>query len=173
MALAAALSTVPITATLFLLLSDRRRTTALPFLAGWVVGTAAALILATIAAQAIPARNRLFGSLIDNLEIAVGIALVLFGLYLVLAGIRGGEKLGGAWSLRAMIVLPLAFVLFGVLMTHAGFVPALVALIFGSALASPQFRLIEVAVLTVVLIAAAIAIFIFGLGLPYPLLAGF
>ena len=35
-ALAAALSTVPITATIFILLSERRRTTALPFLTGWV-----------------------------------------------------------------------------------------------------------------------------------------
>ncbi len=40
-ALAAAMSTVPIMATLFILLSDRRRVTALPFLSGWVLGTAA------------------------------------------------------------------------------------------------------------------------------------
>ena len=46
-------------------------------------------------------------------------------------------------------------------------------LIFGSALASPQFRLTEVVLLTVVLIAGSIAIFVWGLGLPYPLFADF
>lgn len=79
-ALAVALSTVPITATLFILLSERRKATALPFLSGWVIGTAAGLILATLAAQALPGRPRQFASLIDNLEILLGSALVLFGL---------------------------------------------------------------------------------------------
>ena len=72
-----------------------------------------------------------------------------------------------------MIVLPLAFVLFGVLMTYAGFVPALLALIFGSALASPQFRLVEFVLLSVVLVALWVALFVYGLGLPYQLLADF
>ncbi len=103
----------------------------------------------------------------------LGGILILFGLYLVVAGLRSNEKIKGSWSLRAMIVLPLAFVLFGVLMTHAGFVPALLALIFGSALASPQFRLVEVLLLSVVLIAISVALFVWGLGLPYQLLADF
>ncbi|MGH3336286.1 MAG: GAP family protein [Nocardioides sp.] len=79
-ALAAALSTVPIMATLFILLSERRRVTALPFMSGWVIGSAAGLILATLAAQALPGRPRQFASLVDNLEIAIGSALVVFGL---------------------------------------------------------------------------------------------
>jgi Sap, sulfolipid-1-addressing protein len=79
-ALAAALSTVPIMATLFILLSERRRATALPFLFGWVIGTAAAVILATVAAQSLPGRPRQFASLIDNLEIVIGSACVVFGL---------------------------------------------------------------------------------------------
>ena len=48
-AAAAALSTVPITAMIFILLSERRSATALPFLSGWVIGTAAGLTLATLA----------------------------------------------------------------------------------------------------------------------------
>ena len=79
-ALAAALSTVPITAAIFILLSERRRATALPFLSGWVLGTATGLTLATLAAQSLPGRPRQFSSLIDNLEILVGSVLVLFGL---------------------------------------------------------------------------------------------
>ena len=83
-ALAGALSTVPITAALFILLSERRRATALPFVFGWVIGTAASLILAILAAQSLPGRPRQFASLVDNLEIAVGGALVIFGLVTLL-----------------------------------------------------------------------------------------
>jgi hypothetical protein len=82
-ALAAALSTVPIMATLFILLSERRRATALPFLFGWVIGTAAAVTLATVAAQSLPGRPRQFASLIDNLEIVIGTACIVFGLITV------------------------------------------------------------------------------------------
>jgi hypothetical protein len=52
-------------------------------------------------------------------------------------------------------------------------VPALAVLIFGSAAASTEFKLGEVALLTVVLTALSVGIFIWGLGLPYPLLVGF
>ena len=78
-ALAAALSSVPITATIFVLLSERRGVIALPFLFGWVLGTAAALTLATLAAQAIPGRPRQLDSVIGTLEILVGAVLVGFG----------------------------------------------------------------------------------------------
>jgi hypothetical protein len=85
---------VPITATLFILLSERRRTTALPFLSGWVIGTVAALVLAIVAAQALPGRPRGFSSLADNLEILVGSALILFGLYTLVR--RRRTPTGGA-----------------------------------------------------------------------------
>jgi Sap, sulfolipid-1-addressing protein len=79
-AVAAALSTVPITATIFILLSERRTTTALPFLSGWVIGTAAGLTLATLAAHALPGRPRKLDSLIGTLEILTGSVLVVAGL---------------------------------------------------------------------------------------------
>ena len=104
----------------------------------------------------------------------LGALLALAGLYLVVKGLRGGgEAIEGNWSLRALIVLPLAFVLFGVLMDRAGFIPALVVLVFVSALASREFKLLEVALLTAVLVAFSIAVFIWGIGLPYRLVAGF
>ena len=99
--------------------------------------------------------------------------LVLFGLYLAVQGLRAGEAIEGSWSPRALIIVPLSLVLFGVLMDRAGFIPALAVLIFGSAAASTEFRFGEVALLTVVLTAFCVAVFIFGLGLPYPLIAGF
>ena len=81
-------------------------------------------------------------------------------------------KIEGNWSPRALIVLPLAFVLFGVLMEHAGFVPAMLVLIVGSAAAGTEFRLGEVLVLSVLLTAMCVALFIWALGLPYPLIVG-
>jgi putative tricarboxylic transport membrane protein len=102
----------------------------------------------------------------------LGGVLVLFGLYLAAHGLRKGELIEGNWSLRALVIVPLSFVLFGVLMDHAGFIPALAVLIFGSAAASTEFRFVEVALLTAVLTAFSVAVFIFGLGLPYPLIVG-
>jgi hypothetical protein len=104
----------------------------------------------------------------------LGGILTLFGLVLLARGLRGsGEKIAGGWSLRALILLPVSFALFGVLMDRAGFVPALAVVIFGSALAGSEFRLGEVALLTVVLILLCVGIFSFGLQMPYPLIIGF
>ncbi|HET7195923.1 MAG TPA: GAP family protein [Nocardioides sp.] len=94
-ALAVALSTVPITVTLFILLSERRKATALPFLSGWVIGTVAGLLLATLAAQALPGRPRQFASLIDDLEILTGSALVLYGAATLFRNRRGARP--AAW----------------------------------------------------------------------------
>jgi uncharacterized membrane protein len=98
--------------------------------------------------------------------------LILFGLHAVWRGVRRPERIEGAWSLQALIVLPLAMVLFGVLMEHAGFVPAIAALVLGSAAAGRQFRLLEVLLLTGFLTAISVATFVWGLGLPYPLIKG-
>jgi putative tricarboxylic transport membrane protein len=103
----------------------------------------------------------------------LGVVLALFGLYFVGRSLRSGEAIEGNWSIRALIIVPVAFVLFGVLMDRAGFIPALAVLIVGSAAAGREFRLREVALLTVVMIVFAVVVFIWGLGLPYPLLAGF
>jgi len=98
--------------------------------------------------------------------------LVLSRLYILANGLRSGEKIEGSWPLRALIVLPLALVLFGVLIERAGFVPAMLVLMFGSALAGSEFKLLEVIALAIGLTAFSVALFIYGLGLPYPLLAG-
>jgi hypothetical protein len=103
----------------------------------------------------------------------LGVILILFGLYLLVQALRGGEAIDGNWSLRALIVVPLSLVLFGVLMDRAGFIPALAVLIFGSAAASTEFRLVEVALLTVALTVFSVVLFVWALGLPYPLLAEF
>ena len=96
-ALAAALSTVPITAMIFILLSERRRATALPFLAGWVLGTAAGLTLATLAAQALPGRPRRLASLIGTLEILTGSALILLGIFTIVRHRRAPSNQRPSW----------------------------------------------------------------------------
>ena len=104
--------------------------------------------------------------------VVLGALLVLFGLYCIATGLRSKEAITGNWSLRGLIVLPLSLVLFGLLMEYAGFVPALMVLIVGSALAGKEFRLGEVLLLAVGLTAFSVVLFIWGLGLPYPLLVG-
>jgi hypothetical protein len=103
----------------------------------------------------------------------LGVVLALFGVYFVVRSLRSSEVIEGNWSIRALIIVPVAFVLFGVLMDRAGFIPALAVLIAGSAAAGREFKLSEVALLTVVLIVFAVAVFIWALALPYPLIAGF
>ncbi len=103
----------------------------------------------------------------------LGVILILFGLNVMVKGLIRGEKIQGNWSPRALIVLTLSLVLFGVLVEHAGLIPALVVLIFGSAFAGKKFRLVEVCLLTVVLTGLSMVLFIWGLGLPYPLIKGF
>jgi hypothetical protein len=139
---------------------------------------AGVMLIVVGAGSVIIARSYAFGTSLrmgpGYFPSVLGGGLVLFGLYLVVAGLKRYEKMegGDSWSLRALIVLPLALVLFGVLMERAGFIPALIVLIFGSAAASTEFRLVEVLLLAIGLTAFSVALFIYGLGLPYPLLVG-
>jgi hypothetical protein len=137
---------------------------------------AGVMLIVTGAGAVIIARNYSFGTALrmgpGYFPSVLGGALVLFGLYLLVQGLRTNEKIQGGWSLRALIALPVSLVLFGILMEHAGFIPALIVLIFGSAAAGTDFRPLEVLLLAVGLTAFSVALFIWGLGLPYPLLAG-
>jgi hypothetical protein len=134
------------------------------------------LIVAGAAAMFI-ARNYAFG---DSLRMGPGYfptvlggILILFGLYILASGLSSGEKFVGSWSLRALIILPLALVAFGYLIDRAGFVPAMMVLVFGSATAGSEFRFFEVLLFTLFMTALGVVIFIIGLGLPYPLIADF
>ena len=99
--------------------------------------------------------------------------MIAFGLIIMIKGLRRGEKIEGNWSIRALILLPLSLVLFGILMRHAGFLPALVVLIFGSAAAGKEFKLLEVLPLTGLLVLLSWVVFVWGMGLPYPLFRSF
>jgi uncharacterized membrane protein len=100
----------------------------------------------------------------------LGGILVLFGLYVMVRGLHIQEKIRGNWSIRALTALPLSMVLFGILMNILGFIPALATLVFGSAAAGREFKLVEILLLAVLLTALSAALFVWGLGLPYPLI---
>ena len=102
----------------------------------------------------------------------LGGVLIVLGILVLAKGRKSPEPIAGKWSLRALILLPLSLVLFGWLMEHAGFVPALVVLIVGSSAAGEEFNALEALMLAGVLTFGAVAVFIWGLGLPFPLIAG-
>jgi uncharacterized membrane protein len=122
------------------------------------------------------ARNYPFGTALrmgpGYFPIILGALLIVFGLAILAYGLRSREKIAGSWSLRALIVLPLSLVLFGVLMEHAGFIPAMMVLIFGSATASTEFKFVEILLFSIGLTVLSVAVFVWGLGLPYPLILG-
>jgi len=98
--------------------------------------------------------------------------MIAFGVAIMMMGFKNNEKIKGNWSIRALIVVPLATVTFGYLMEEAGFIPALLVLIPFAAVAGREFKLVEIALLTVGLTILSTLMFIKGLGLPYPLIKG-
>jgi hypothetical protein len=73
-AVAVALSSVPIMATILILLSPKRDRSALPFLIGWVIGIIVVVALCTALAQALP------DSAPKQPQVAIGIGEIVIGL---------------------------------------------------------------------------------------------
>ena len=96
LALAAALSSVPISATIFILLSEGRTRSGLAFLAGTVIGTFVAITLMTAVGQALPGRPRPHAALLGKLEIVLGIAMVLLGVFTLVRRSAGSGR-GARW----------------------------------------------------------------------------
>ena len=98
--------------------------------------------------------------------------MIAFGVAILIMGFKNNVKIAGNWSIRALIVLPLSTIAFGYMMEEVGFLPAMLVLIPFSAIAGREFKLVEIALLTVGLTILCTAMFIYGLGLPYPLIKG-
>ncbi|MNC89410.1 Tripartite tricarboxylate transporter TctB family protein [compost metagenome] len=98
--------------------------------------------------------------------------MAAFGVAVLLMGVKNNEKMKGTWSIRALIILPIATAIFGFMMDEAGFIPALAVLIPVAASAGKEFKWKEVLALTIALLLLSLGIFIWGLGLPYPLIKG-
>ena len=95
LALAAALSTVPVTAAIFILLSDGRRRSGLAFLGATLLGTFVLVTLATLVSRALPGRTRQHDVLVARLEIVIGVVMVLLG---VLTLVRQRRSAGSGGS---------------------------------------------------------------------------
>jgi uncharacterized membrane protein len=95
--------------------------------------------------------------------------LMVFGVYVMIRGLKTGEKVQGVWGWKALALITASLWIFGWLMERVGMIPSLVVMFFVSALAGHEFRFKEVLVLATVMIIFAWAVFIYGLGLPYPL----
>jgi hypothetical protein len=137
---------------------------------------AGAFLIAIGAGAVLIARNYTFGTALrmgpGYFPTVLGGLLTILGIYLVASALKSGEAIGGTWSLRALIVLPLSLVLFGYLIDRAGFVPAMLVLIFGSAMATTEFKFVEVLLFSIFMTALCAAVFVYALGLPYPLIVG-
>jgi hypothetical protein len=81
-AIAVAISSVPIMTTLFILMSPNRSRAAVPFLVGWVVGIFLVVSFCALLAQAIPEprSSRQPETAIAVLEILIGAALIVIGI---------------------------------------------------------------------------------------------
>lgn len=88
-ALAAALSTVPITATVLILLSPKRSQSAVPFLVGWVVGMAVVVLVGGFLAGLLPIQPK------RAPQVAIGAAEIVIG-----SGVVGVAILAWRRSLR-------------------------------------------------------------------------
>lgn len=135
------------------------------------------MLVGTGAAAMFKSRDYWFGSVQRMgpgfFPTSLSLILITFGVCIMVVGLRRCEKIQGRLSLRALIILPLSLILFGILIEYAGFIPAMVALVFVSASSGREFKLMEVLILTIALTGASAALFIWGLELPYPLLKGF
>jgi len=118
LAIALAISTVPILAALLILLSPNRSRSAVPFLIGMLTGMFAVAAVFTMAAQLVPSARlpRRTEEAVGQLEIIVGIALILLGLFSIWRARRSEAKAIPAWLKSAETLGPvssfgLAFIL--------------------------------------------------------------
>ncbi len=103
----------------------------------------------------------------------LGGILCLFGVVVMIRGIRSGAPVQGAWGWRPLGLITLSIVVFGLTMEKLGLIPALMLLFFVAALAGREFRFREVLLLAVLMSAFAAAVFVYGLKLPYPLFGSY
>lgn len=111
--------------------------------------------------------------------LVVGILLAVLGLVIVLRALviqtPDGDPIG-PWAWKPLVFIILANFLFGILLGGVpslglppmGLIVAIVVLTGVAALAGREFRLVEVAVLALVLAAGSWAVFVWGLNLQLP-----
>lgn len=102
-AVAVAFSSVPITATILILLSPKRNISGAAFLIGWVAGLTIVVSAATFGAQALPITSiRTQQTAFGIAEIVIGAALVVFGIVSGVRAVRHPTPAQGAKWLSAV-----------------------------------------------------------------------
>ena len=102
----------------------------------------------------------------------IGIILVVLGGFIALSGFKNVGEGVSKFAWKAMILLGLAFSIFGWGIDHIGFVPAMAAMIVLSSAAGQDFRPKEVILVMIGLIIGSWALFIKGLDLLRPIYRG-
>ncbi len=99
----------------------------------------------------------------------IGIGLIVLGMMIAATGFtEKGEGIGKfAW--KAMVLLSVAFIIFGWAIDHIGFVLAVFFMVTLASAAGKEYRWKESLIVAVALIIGCWALFIKGLDLPFPL----
>jgi hypothetical protein len=107
-AVGAALSTVPITATIFILLSPKRNSSAVPFLLGWVLGMLGVLLAGAFGASFLPlAPTRAPQVAIGAAEVVVGTGVVVVAIVAWRRALGSATGQGHRWMQRVSSLAPL------------------------------------------------------------------
>ena len=99
----------------------------------------------------------------------LGVIMIVIGAFTAGRAYRAEGARVERWGWRPLLWLSAAFAAFGLLIEKGGFVAALLSLIVASSLAGRDTRLLELAILVVLLISGSVGLFIYGLELPYRL----
>ena len=99
----------------------------------------------------------------------IGIILIILGSIIAMTSFKVvGDKVG-TFAFKPMILLSVAFGVFGWAIDNIGFILALFILIALSSAAGKEFKMKEILPMSAVLIVGSWALFIWGLELPFPL----
>ena len=96
--------------------------------------------------------------------------LVGLGALIAVKGMLGGGSLPDRLHVRPLVCISAALVAFALLLSTAGIVVAVLAVVLIGAVGGPEFRSVEAVPLAIVLAAAAVGLFVFALGMPFKLL---
>ncbi len=139
LALGVALSSVPLTATVFILLSPRARRSGITFLLGWVVGLALVTIGFVYGINALPTGPGLPNqSVVGAVELLLGLALFGFGVWKIIQGPPPEKKSAPEWTKRLTNLGPWSGLLLGIALNLR---PKAIALAIAAALAINSVRM--------------------------------
>ncbi|MDI3210976.1 GAP family protein [Arthrobacter sp. AL12] len=112
-ALAGAISTVPVSVTIMILLSPSPRRGALPFLIGSLAGSIVFVGLAAVGLQLLPVRPRLKDEVVAQFGLVIGAMLIGYSIYLFVGRDRRDNAMLDKMKLRFQAARPWEFVLLG------------------------------------------------------------